>query len=125
MSDSEEGSIQHLGCIDGTQIAVQAQGLGQRILVHKSETGQRLVQSLGFPPHSLPTAQVSDVHYWSVPHDRRVDELLCTSLDILILVRCVHPSLYNWNWIGRIQPVTEPPFPPHYIKLPPHQELQY
>jgi hypothetical protein len=93
MSDCQENDIQRLGCINGTQIAVQARGLGQRILVQKSETGQHLVQFLGFQPHSLPTAQVSGIQYWSLPHDRRVDELLCTSIDILISVRYVHPSL--------------------------------
>ncbi len=91
MSD-QENDIQHLGSIDGAQIAVVTDGLDQRIVVQHSESGQHLVRLLGFVPEGLPTTQVASVRYWSLPHDARVDDLLRTLVDILISIRYLHPS---------------------------------
>ncbi len=44
MSDSKINDIQHLGSIDGTQIAVVASWLEQRTLVYQGEFEQRLVR---------------------------------------------------------------------------------
>jgi len=91
VSDFQENDIQHLGSIDGAQIAVVASGLEQRILVQHSESGQYLVRLLGFEPESLPVSLVGSVRYWSLPHDARVDDLLRTLVDVLISIRYLHP----------------------------------
>ena len=87
-----EGGIQHLGSIDGAQIAVQVRGLNQCILVQKSETGQHLVRLLGCDPQRLATVQADGIGYWCLEHDSRVDELLRTTIDVLISIRYLHPS---------------------------------
>jgi hypothetical protein len=92
VSDSQENDIQHLGSIDGAQVAVVASGLEQRILVQHSESGQHLVRLLGFEPERLPAIQAGNVRSWSLPHDVRVDDLLRTLIDILISIRYLHPS---------------------------------
>ncbi len=87
-----EGGIQHLGSIDGAQIAVQVRGFSQYILVQKSETGQHLVRLLGSEPQHLATIQADGIGYWCLEHDRQVDDLLRTTIDVLISIRYLHPS---------------------------------
>ena len=68
----------------------------------------------------LSTAQVDGLRYWSVPHDSRVDELLRTGIEVLISIRYLHPTFVQLQLdLTDAAPVTEPHFPPHYIKLPP------
>jgi len=100
VSDIEECRIQHLGSIDGTQIAVQTVSErsldkvnpGQRILVQQSENGRHLVGMLGLEPTRLEGIEVEGARYWSVPHDARVDDLLRTIGEILTAVRYLHPA---------------------------------
>ena len=92
MSELVAGGLQHLGSIDGAQIAVQICGLGQRILVQESEPGQHLVRLLGSEPQHLTTVQADGICYWCLPHDSRVDDLLRTSIDVLISIRYLHPT---------------------------------
>ena len=92
MSDPTRGGIQHLGSIGGAQVAVQVRGLGQCILVQKSETGRHLVRLLGCEPQRLATVQTDGIGYWCLEHDGRVDELLRTTIDVLISIRYLHPS---------------------------------
>lgn len=84
--------IQHLGSIDGAQIALQATGSRQIILVQISETGQHLVHFFGLDPTSLNTSESEGIHYWHVPHDGRVDQFLQQLIDILIAIRYLHPT---------------------------------
>lgn len=92
MADLQENDIQHLGSIDGAQIAVVARGLGQRILVQHGASGQHLVRLLGFEPEQTVTVQVGNVRYWSLLHDSRVDDLLRSLVDVLISIRYLHPA---------------------------------
>ena len=92
MSDLVQGSIQRLGSIGGAQIAVQAHGLGQHILVQESETGRHLVRLLGCEPQHLAMVETDGIRYWSLPHNSRVDDRLRAAIEVLISVRYLHPA---------------------------------
>jgi hypothetical protein len=84
--------IQHLGSIDGAQIAIQLAGLKQNILIQRTPAGQHLVRFLGAEPNGLPTVQVGGASYWPVEHNAEVDTLLKQAIDVLISIRYLHPT---------------------------------
>jgi len=92
MTKTGTPDIQHLGSIDGAQIALQAAGTQQTILVQVSETGRHLVRFLGLDPGDLETTAPDTVRYWRVPHDGRVDQFLRQIIDVLITIRYLHPA---------------------------------
>jgi hypothetical protein len=85
--------IQPVGTIRDTQIATEARGPNQNILIQDTHTGKHLVSLLGFDPARAQTVAVDAVTFWRLPHSDSLDGLIKELVDVLISIRYVHPTL--------------------------------